>query len=101
MIRLAKQKKQMELDELEEKNRKRLVEFELLDAVSKGSHTESTESSRSSTRSEKAVQDWIYTSLALSYYDEVKTGEREVTKDPPECPSQNNGEAVEDQNIDF
>ena len=43
-IRLAKQKKQMELDELEENNRKRLAEstlqeFELLDAVSKGSQS--------------------------------------------------------------
>ena len=39
---LLNKKKQMELDELEENNRKRLVEatlqeFELLDAVSKGS----------------------------------------------------------------
>ena len=50
-IRLAKQKKQMELDELEENNRKRLAEatlqeFELLDAVSKGSHSETTASAR-------------------------------------------------------
>ena len=42
-IRLAKQKKQMELDELEENNKKRLAEaslqeFELLDAISKGSY---------------------------------------------------------------
>ena len=63
-IRLAKQKKQMELDELEENNRKRLAEatlqeFELLDAVSKGSQSETTASARSSMRSEKAVQDWI------------------------------------------
>ena len=46
-IRFAKQKKQMDLDELEESNRKRLAEatlqeFELLDDVSKGSHSETT-----------------------------------------------------------
>ena len=61
-LRLAKQKKQMELDELEENNRKRLTEvtlqeFELLDAVSKGSQSETTASARSSIRSEKAVHD--------------------------------------------
>ena len=61
-IRLAKQKKQMEIDELKENNRKRLAEsnlqeFELLDAVSKGSQSETTASARSSMRSEKAVQD--------------------------------------------
>ena len=44
-IRLAKHKRQMELDELEQNNRKRLAEanlqeFELLEAVSKGSHSE-------------------------------------------------------------
>ena len=105
-IRLAKRKKQMELDKLEEKNRKRLAEatlqvFELQDAVSKGSHSESTASSRSSMRSEKAVQDCFNTSLALSYNDEDKTGEPEVMKNPPECPSHNNGEAVEDNNTDF
>ena len=104
-IRLAKQKKQMELDELEENNRKRLAEatlqeFELLDAVSKGSQSETTASARSSMRSEKAVQDWINTSLALSLNNE-KTSEPEVTKDPPECPSHNNGEAVEDHNTDI
>ena len=63
-IRLTKQKKQMELDELEENNRKRLAEptlqeFELLDAVSKGSQSEITANARSSMRSEKDVQDWI------------------------------------------
>ena len=61
-VRLAKQKKQMELDELEKNIRKLLAEatlqeFELLDTVSKGSHSETTASSRSSMRSEKAVQD--------------------------------------------
>ena len=105
-IRLAKQKKQMELDELEENNRKRLAEatlqeFELLDAVSKGSQSETTPSARSSMRSEKAVQDWINTSLALSFNNEEKTGEPEVTKDPPECPSHNNGGAVADHNTDI
>ena len=95
----------MELDELEENNRKRLAEatlqeFELLDAVSKGSQSETTASARSSTRSEKAVQDWINTSLALSFNNE-KTGEPEATKDPTECPSNNNGEAVEDHNTDI
>ena len=104
-VRIAKQKKQLELDELVENNRKRLAEatlreFELLDAVSKGSQTETTASARSSMRSEKAVQDWINTSLALSVNNE-KTGEPEVTKDPPECPSHNNGEAVEDHNTDI
>ena len=104
-IRLAKQKKQMELDELEENNRKQLAEatlqeFELLDAVSKGSHSETTASAMSSMRSGKAVQDWINTSLALSFNNE-KTSEPEVTKDPLECPSYNNGEAVEDHNTDI
>ena len=104
-IRLAKQKKQMELDELEENNRKRLAEatlqeFELLDAVSKGSQSETTASAKSSMRSEKVVQDWINTSLALSFNNE-KTSESEVTRDPPECPSHNNDEAVEDHNTDI
>ena len=104
-IRLVKQKKQVEIDEPEEDNRKRLAEatlqeFELLDAVSKGSHSETTASARSSMRSEKAVQDWINTSLALSVNNE-KTDEPEVTKDPPECPSHNNGETVEDHNTDI
>ena len=94
-IRLAKQKKQMELDELEEKNRKRLAEttlqeFELLDAVSKGSQSETTASARTSMRSEKSVQDWINTSLALSFHNEEKTNEPQVMIDPPECPSHNN-----------
>ena len=105
-IRLAKQKKQMEIDELEENNRKRLAEatlqeFELLDAVSKDSQSETTASARSSMRSEKAVQDWINTSLALSFNNNEKTGEPEVTKDPPECPSHNNVEAMEDHNTDL
>ena len=104
-IRLAKQKKQMEPDELEENNRKWLAEatlqeFELLDAVSKGSQSETTASAKSSMRSQKAVQDWINTSLALSFNNE-KTSEPEVTKDTPECPSHNNGEAVEDHNTDI
>ena len=105
-IRLAKQKKQMEIDELEENNRKRLAEatlqeFQLLDAVSKSSQSETTASARSSMRSEKAVQDWINNSLALSFNNNEKTGEPEVTKDPPECSSHNNAEAVEDQNTDI
>ena len=104
-ICLAKQKQQMELVELEENNRKRLAEttlqeFELLDAVSKGSQSETTASARSSMRSEKAVQNWINTRLALSFKNE-KTAEPEVTKDPPQCPSHNNGEAVEDHNTDI
>ena len=94
----------MELDELEENNRKRLAEatlqeFELLDAVSKCSQSGTT--ARSSMRSEKAVQDWINTSPALSFNNEEKTGKPEVTKDPPECPSHNNVEAVEDHNLDI
>ena len=102
---LLNRKKQMELDELEENNRKRLAEatlqeFELLDAVSKGGQSETTASAKSSMRSEKAVQDWINTSLALSFNNE-KTSEPEFTKDPPECPSHNNGEAVEDHNTDI
>ena len=60
-ICLTKQKKQVELDELQENNRKRLAEktlkrFGLLDAVSKSSHSETTANARSSMRSEKAVQ---------------------------------------------
>ena len=102
-ICLAKQKKQMELDELEEHNRKRLAEatlqeFELLDVVSKGSHSETTEGARSSMRNENAVQDWINNSLALSFNNGEKTSEPDVTIDPPECPSHNNGKTVEDQN---
>ena len=105
-IRLAKQKKQIEIDELEENKRKRfaeatLQEFELLDAVSKGSQSETTASVRSSMRSEKAVQDWINTSLALSFNNEEKTSEPEVTVDHPECPSHNNGKTVEDQNTEI
>ena len=80
-IRLAKQKKPMKLDELEENNRKRLAEatlqeFELLDAVSKGSQSETTASARSSMRSGKAVQDWINTSLALSFNNEKMVNQR-------------------------
>ena len=105
-IRLAKQKKQMEIDELEKNNRKRLAEatlqeFELLDAVSKGSQSETTASARSSMGSEKAVQDRTNTSLALSFNNNEKTGEAEVTKDPRECPSHNNAEAMEDHNTDI
>ena len=101
-IRFAKQKKQMELDELEEINRKRLAEatlqkFELLNAVSKGSQSEKTASARSSMRSENAVQDWINTSLALSFHNEEKTSEPQVMIDPPECSSHNNDKTVEDQ----
>ena len=83
-ICLAKLKKQMELDELEEENRKRLAEetlqeFELLDAVSKDSHSETTVGARSSMKSEKAVYDWVNTSLSLSFNKHDKTGEPEVT----------------------
>ena len=93
----------MELDELEEDNKKRSAEailqkFELLDVVSKGSHSETTASARSSMRSEKAVQDWINTSLALNFNNEEKSSEPEVTIDPPECPRYINGERVEDHN---
>ena len=96
----------MELDELEENNRKRLAEstlreLELLDAVSKGSQSETTTSARSSRISEEAVQDRINPSLALSFNNEEKTGEPEVTKDTPECPSKNNGEEVDDHNSDI
>ena len=97
-ICLAKHKNQMELDELEENNRKWLAEatlqeIELLDAISKGSQSETTANTKSSMRSEKAVQDWINTSLDLSFNNQEKTGEPEATKDPPECPSHNNGGA--------
>ena len=84
-IRLAKQKqKQMEIDELEENKRKRLAEatlreLELLDAVSNGSQSETTASARSSRRNEKAVQDWLNTSLALRFHNEEKTSEPEAT----------------------
>ena len=49
----------MKVDELEEENRKRLAEktlqeFELPDAVSKGSHSVTTASARSSMKIEKA-----------------------------------------------
>ena len=105
-IRPAKQKKQMKLDELEENNRKRLAqatlhEIELLDAVSEGIHSATTASARSSMRSEKAVQEWINTSLALSLNKFDKNCEPEVTIDPPECLSQNNGETVEEQNTEI
>ena len=105
-FRLSKQKKQMELDELEENIRKRLAEgtlqeFELLDAVSKGSHSETTASVRSSMTVEKPVQDLINTSLALKFNIEEKTSEPEVTIDPPECPSHNKCKTVEDQNTDI
>ena len=76
----------MELEEVEENNRKRLAEatlqeFELLDDVSKVSHSGTI--ARSAMRSEKVVLDWINTSLALSFNNEEKTAEPEVTKDPP------------------
>ena len=51
-------------------------------------------------RNGKAVQGWINTSLSLSFNNE-KTGEPEVTKDPLECPSHNNGESLEDHNTDI
>ena len=77
-----------------------LQEFELLDAVSKGSQSETTAIARSSMRSEKAVQDWINNSLALSFHNEEKTSEPQVMIDPPECPSHNNGKTLEDQNTE-
>ena len=52
-------------------------------------------------RSEKAVHDWINTSLALSFNNEEKTSEPEVTIDPPECLSYNHGKTVEDQNTEI
>ena len=96
----------MELNELEEYNRERsaeatLQEFELLDTVSKGSQSETTASARSLMRSVKAVQDWINTSIALSFNNEEKASKPEVTKDPPECPRHNNGETVEDHNAEI
>ena len=102
---MLNKKKQMELDELEEDNRKRLAEatlqeYELLDAVSKGSQSETTASARSSMRSEKAVQDWINTSLALSFNNKEKISEPDVMIDPPEFPSHNNRKTVEDQNTE-
>ena len=78
-----------------------LQEFELMDTVSKGSQSETTASARSSMRSEKAVQDWINTSLALGFNNEEKTSEPEVTKDPPECPRHNNGDTVEGHNTEI
>ena len=104
-IRLAKQKKQMKLEELEKNNRKQFAEaalqdLELLDAVFKSSHCDTTASARSSMRNEKAVQDKINTSLALSFNNEEKTGETEFTKDPPKCHRQNNDETVEDHNTE-
>ena len=96
----------MQLDELEEKNKKRLAEatlqeFELLDAVSKGSQSETTASARSSMRSEKAVQDWINTSFALSVNNGDKTSESDAIIDPPECLGYTNGKTVEDQNTEI
>ena len=52
-------------------------------------------------RSEKSVQDWINTSLPLNFNNEERTGEPEVTKNPPECPRHNNGETVEDHNTEI
>ena len=52
-------------------------------------------------RSEKNVQDWINTSLALSFNSEEKNSEPEVTKDPPECPRYNDGETMEDHNTEI
>ena len=78
-----------------------LQEFELLDAVSKGSQSKTTTSARSSMESEKVVQDCINTSLALSFNNEKKTCEPEVPIDPPEGPSHNNCRTVEEQNTDI
>ena len=91
---------------MQENNRKRLAEailhkFELLDAVSKVGHSETTASARSSTRNEKVVQDWINTSVALTYINEEKNGKTEVTNDPPQCPSHNNDETSEDHNTEY
>ena len=52
-------------------------------------------------RSEKAVQDWINTSLALSFNNEKKTSEPDVMIDPSESPSHSNGKTVEDQNAEI
>ena len=49
----------------------------------------------------KLSKDWINTSLSLGFNKEDKTGEPEVTNDPPEIPSRNNGETVEDQNTEI
>ena len=96
----------MKIDEPEENNRKRLAEatlqeFELLDAVSKGTQSETTASARRSMRSEKAVQDWINTSLALSFNNEEKTSEPDVMIDSPECPSHNNGKLWKIRTLTF
>ena len=85
VICLTKQKKQLELDELEENNRKRLAEatlqeFELLDAVSKGSQSETIASAKSSMRNQNAVQDWINNSLASSFNNEEKTVNQKLRK---------------------
>ena len=95
----------MKLDELEENNRKRLAEatlqeFELLDTVSKSSHSETTAGARSSMRIEKPVQNWINISLALIFNNGDKNVEIEITNHPPECPSNNDGEAVEDHSTE-
>ena len=104
-IRLVKQKKRVELDRVEENNRKRfgdatLHEFELLDAACKCSHCEITASARRLMRSYKFVKDWINTSLALGFINE-KTTKPEVTTEPPQNPGHNNGQKVEDQKTEI
>ena len=79
---------QMEVNELEENNRKQLAgAFAIAIA-------------RSSIRSEKVVHDSINTLLAVSFNNE-KTGEPEVTNDPTESPGQKDGERVEDQSTEI
>ena len=85
----------MELDEVEENNRKRFAEatlqgFELFDAVSQSSHSETTASARRLMRSEKVVHNWINASLALSFINE-KNSEPEITNYPQECPGHIDG----------
>ena len=88
----------MEIFELEENNRKRLAEatqeFELLEAVSKGCLSETIPSARSLMRNEKALQNWINTSLALGLNNK-KIDEPVVINVPPECPGHNDGETKE------
>ena len=63
-------------------------EFELLVAISGGSHSETTAIAMSSMRLWKAVHDWMNTSLLLMLNNEEITREPEVTNDAVE--NQNN-----------
>ena len=95
----------MKLDEQEENNRKRLAKatlqaFELLDAGSRGRQLETTSGARGSARSGKAVQDWVNTSLALSFNNE-KMDEPKVVNEPPECLVRNNDKIVGNLIIEF